>query len=52
MAKDVNINIKLEEELKKEFDSLCKDKGYNKSALLRGFIRNFIDQEKEKGKEK
>ena len=36
--------FRIEEKIYKNFSDICEAKGYNKSALIRNFISNFIKE--------
>jgi len=44
--KTVNLNIRIEEELRDEFKEVAKDNAHNPSALLRKWIEDYIKENK------
>ena len=46
MAKDKIINFKVEEDVKKEFESLCQENYSSASHELRIFVHQFIKRNK------
>ena len=46
MKKDAQMMIKLDKELKKEFNELCKDLDTSASREIRHFMRDFVKDKK------
>jgi metal-responsive CopG/Arc/MetJ family transcriptional regulator len=40
--KEINLNIRIEEELMKELNEKCQEEGTKKSDVLRGLIRDYV----------
>ena len=45
MDKTERIYIRLDKETKDDFFKLCEDKHINKSDLIRGWIKDYIEKE-------
>lgn len=48
MKKDAQLMIKLDKELKKEFNHLCKDLDTSASREIRHFMREFVEKHTKK----
>mgnify|MGYP001228258508 CR=1 FL=1 len=49
MAKNVNLNIRINEDMRDEFNRIAESNAQNPSALIRLWIKNYIEENKKGG---
>lgn len=52
MIKEKALTVRINEKLLTDFNEITKDKNLNKSALIRGWIEDFVEKNRQQNKGK